>query len=192
MMNSGPVPPELATLDWLELAEQLDRIGFARTPALLSARQCAEVIDLFDRDDGTFRSTVVLARHAYGEGSYRYFANPLVPLVQNLRTHLYPPLAHIANRWAGLLGEQSFPDNLPELLDRCAKASQHQPTPLLLRYGPGGYNRLHQDIYGNLTFPLQVTLLLNKPDEDFTGGESVFVEQRPHAQWSTGQGSAKA
>jgi hypothetical protein len=177
-----PDLPALATLHWRELAEQLDRIGFARTPALLSPRQCAEMIDLFDRDNGTFRSTVVMARHAYGEGSYRYFADPLVPLVQSLRTFLYPPLARIANRWASLLGERSFPDELPELLDRCAAAGQHRPTPLLLRYGAGGYNCLHQDIYGELTFPLQVALMLNKPDEDFTGGESVFVEQRPRAQ----------
>ncbi|MGH3717632.1 MAG: 2OG-Fe(II) oxygenase [Pseudonocardiaceae bacterium] len=177
-MNGDPS----ATLNWRELAEQLDRVGFARTPALLSPRQCTELIDLFGRDDGTFRKTVVMARHAYGEGSYRYFADPLVPLVQSLRAHLYPPLARIANRWADLLGERSFPDELPALLQQCAAAGQHRPTPLLLCYGAGGYNCLHQDVYGDLTFPLQVALMLSRPDEDFTGGESVFVEQRPRAQ----------
>jgi uncharacterized protein len=125
---------------------------------------------------------VVMARHAFGEGSYRYFADPLPPLVQQLREELYPPLAQIANEWAERLGERTFPTDLDALLSECAALGQHRPTPLVLRYGPGGYNCLHQDVYGDLTFPLQFLVMLSRPDEDFTGGESVFVEQRPRQQ----------
>ena len=173
--------PALADLDWRALEFRLDSDGYAMTPPLLSPEQCAEVVAMFD-DDGRFRSTVIMARHAYGEGSYRYFADPLPPLVQNLRERCYPHLAAIANRWAQRLGERSFPDTLDGILDECSALGQHKPTPLVLRYGPGGYNCLHQDVYGDLTFPLQLLVMLSKPDEDFTGGESVFVEQRPRQQ----------
>ncbi|WP_433557027.1 2OG-Fe(II) oxygenase [Pseudonocardia xinjiangensis] len=168
-------------LDWVALQERLDVDGVATTPPLLSPGQCAEVVAMFDEDE-RFRSTVVMARHAFGEGSYRYFADPLPPLVQTLREQLYPPLATVANRWAGLLGERTFPTTLDDLLAECAALGQHRPTPLVLRYGPGGYNCLHQDVYGDLTFPLQFLVMLSRPDEDFTGGESVFVEQRPRQQ----------
>ncbi|GAA1310697.1 2OG-Fe(II) oxygenase [Pseudonocardia xinjiangensis] len=168
-------------LDWAALQERLDVDGVATTPPLLSPGQCAEVVAMFDEDE-RFRSTVVMARHAFGEGSYRYFADPLPPLVQTLREQLYPPLATVANRWAGLLGERTFPTTLDDLLAECAALGQHRPTPLVLRYGPGGYNCLHQDVYGDLTFPLQFLVMLSRPDEDFTGGESVFVEQRPRQQ----------
>ncbi|WP_158886712.1 2OG-Fe(II) oxygenase [Amycolatopsis anabasis] len=171
----------LSELDWDKVGDDLDRSGFALTGPLLTRAQCAEVVDLFDVDE-VFRSTVVMARHAYGEGRYRYFGDPLVPIVRDLRERLYPPLARIANRWAELLGERSFPAELDGLVAECAAAGQHRPTPLLLRYGPSGYNCLHQDVYGELTFPLQVAIMLNRPDEDFTGGESVFVEQRPRQQ----------
>jgi hypothetical protein len=173
--------PALDHLDWPQLAAELDRNGFAPTPKLLTAAQCAEIIALFDRDE-VFRSTIVMAKHAYGEGSYRYFADPLVPLVQTLRERLYPPLAEIANSWAERLGERRFPTDLRALLADCAAAGQRRPTPLVLRYGAGGYNCLHQDVYGELTFPLQVAIMLSRPDQDFTGGESVFVEQRPRQQ----------
>jgi hypothetical protein len=178
---SKPANALLAALDWPALGCQLDASGFALTPPLLSPTQCAEVIDMFE-DDGRFRSTVVMARHAFGEGTYRYFSDPLPPLVQTLRTNLYPPIAEIANRWAGRLGERRFPETLDGLLAECAAVGQRQPTPLVLRYGPGGYNCLHQDVYGDLTFPLQLLIMLSTPDEDFTGGESVFVEQRPRQQ----------
>ncbi len=168
-------------LDWTDLEADLDRAGVAVTPPLLSAEQCAELIALYDRD-ALFRSTIVMSRHAFGEGSYRYFADPLPGLVAGLRESLYPPLARIANRWAARLDEPPFPEDLPGLHERCAAAGQHRPTPLLLRYGPGGYNCLHQDVYGEVTFPLQVAFLLSVPDADFTGGESVFVEQRPRQQ----------
>jgi hypothetical protein len=172
---------DLDMLCWDEIADRLDRDGFVLTPPLLDAAQCRELIDTFD-DDGAFRSTVDMARLSFGEGRYRYFADPLPPLVQTLRTELYPPLAAIANRWAGLLGEDGFPESHAGLVDACAAAGQRKPTPLVLRYGPTGYNCLHQDVYGDLTFPLQVLVMLNEPDVDFTGGESVFVEQRPRQQ----------
>jgi hypothetical protein len=168
-------------LDWTELDRRLDDEGVVGTPPLLTPAQCAEVIAMFDEDE-RFRSTVVMARHAFGEGTYKYFADPLPPLVQQLREQLYPPLAAVANRWAGRLSERTFPDRLDDLLDECAGVGQKRPTPLLLRYGPGGYNCLHQDVYGELTFPLQFLIMLNRPDADFTGGESVFVEQRPRQQ----------
>jgi uncharacterized protein len=173
--------PALANLDWPALESRLDGFGYAMTAPLLSPDQCAEVVAMFD-DDARFRSTVIMARHAYGEGSYRYFADPLPSLVQALRESCYPYLAAIANRWAQRLGERSFPETLDGTLDECAALGQRKPTPLVLRYGPGGYNCLHQDVYGDLTFPLQLLVMLNKPDEDFTGGESVFVEQRPRQQ----------
>jgi hypothetical protein len=182
--EADPATVDLQTLDrldWTALADRLDENGFATTPPLLTSRQCADLVDMFD-DDARFRSTVVMARHSFGEGSYRYFADPLPPLVQALREELYPPMARIANRWAERLGERRFPDTLDGLLADCAEVGQHRPTPLVLRYGPGGYNCLHQDVYGDLTFPLQFLVMLSRPDVDFTGGESVFVEQRPRRQ----------
>jgi uncharacterized protein len=179
-------------LDWEQAEQQLERSGVALTPPLLSPGECADLIGGYDRDE-LFRSTVVMARHAFGEGDYRYFGDPLIPVVRDLRTRLYPPLAQLANRWAERLGDRgalgappgpgpAFPERLADLVARCAAAGQHRPTPLLLRYGPGGYNCLHQDVYGDITFPLQVAIMLSTPDVDFTGGESVFVEQRPRAQ----------
>jgi len=180
-MSTAAPDRALHRLDWSALQEQLDADGVATTPPLLSPQQCSSVVAMFDEDE-RFRSTVVMARHAFGEGSYRYFADPLPPLVQTLREQLYPPLATIANRWAERLGERTFPTTLDDLLAECAALGQHRPTPLVLRYGPGGYNCLHQDVYGDLTFPLQFLVMLSRPDEDFTGGESVFVEQRPRQQ----------
>lgn len=171
----------LARLDWPALDEQLDHWGYAVTPPLLDREKCDELIDLFDVDE-RFRSTVVMSRHAFGEGTYRYFGEPLPPIVQELRVELYPPLADVANRWAEQLGESTFPGALDGLLALCADAGQHKPTPLLLCYETGGYNCLHQDVYGDVTFPLQATIMLSTPGVDFTGGENVFVEQRPRAQ----------
>jgi hypothetical protein len=173
--------PGLDALDWAELGHRLDADGFAITPPLLTPEQCDSVRGLFDVDE-LFRSTIVMARYAYGEGCYRYFADPLPPLVQALRSRLYPPIARIANGWAERLGERTYPETLDGLLAECAAVGQTRPTPLVLRYGPSGYNCLHQDIYGDLAFPLQFLVMLSRPDEDFTGGESVFVEQRPRQQ----------
>jgi uncharacterized protein len=171
----------LAALEWTALGDDLDRRGFAVTPPLLTAGECRELSDGFD-DPSWWRSTVVMARHGFGEGMYRYFADPLPALVAELRTGLYPPLAAIANRWAEQLGGRPWPERHHDLLARCAAAGQTRPTPLVLRYGPGDYNCLHQDVYGDVAFPLQVAVILSEPDADFTGGESVFVEQRPRGQ----------
>jgi uncharacterized protein len=171
----------LSELDWPTLGDELDRWGFAVTPPLLDEGQCRELSELFEVDDA-FRSTVVMSRHAFGEGTYRYFADPLPAVVQRLRVELYEPLAKIANEWAAQLGTGAFPDTLDGLIEVCAAAGQQRPTPLLLRYWAGGYNCLHQDLYGEVAFPLQVTVMLSVPDEDFTGGENVLVEQRPRAQ----------
>jgi uncharacterized protein len=171
----------VSELDWPVLGEELDRWGFAVTPPLLDEDRCRELSELFEVDEA-FRSTIVMSRHAFGEGTYRYFANPLPALVQRLRVELYEPLAKIANEWAAQLGTGAFPDTLDGLIEVCAAAGQHRPTPLLLRYWAGGYNCLHQDLYGEVAFPLQVTIMLSAPDEDFTGGENVLVEQRPRAQ----------
>jgi hypothetical protein len=181
MSTLATATPALDALDWTQLGSGLDEQGFAITPPLLTPEECAQVSRMFD-DDDRFRSTVVMARHAFGEGRYRYFADPLPELVQTLRAGLYPPLARIANAWADRLGEPPFPATLEALLGACARVGQTKPTPLLLRYGPTGYNCLHQDVYGDLTFPLQFLVMLSRPDEDFTGGESVFVEQRPRQQ----------
>ena len=168
-------------LDFAAIGRELDRNGFALTPPLLTSRECDEIIGMFDAP-GVFRSTVVMARHQFGEGTYRYFDHPLPTVVRRLREELYPPLAVIANRWAVRLEEPSHPLDLAGLHARCAVADQHRPTPLLLRYEAGDYNCLHQDLYGEVWFPLQVAVLLSEPDVDFTGGENVFVEQRPRAQ----------
>jgi hypothetical protein len=171
----------VSQLDWPALGEELDRWGYAVTPPLLDAEQCRELADLFEVDEA-FRSTIVMSRHAFGVGTYRYFADPLPDVVQRLRVELYGPLARIANRWAADLGTTEFPDTLDGLIEVCAAAGQHRPTPLLLRYWAEGYNCLHQDLYGEVAFSLQVTIMLSVPDEDFTGGENVLVEQRPRQQ----------
>ncbi len=163
------------------LHEQLDTDGVAVVEDVLTAAECAQISALFD-EDAHFRSTVDMARHAYGRGRYRYFADPLPPLVAQLRTELYPDVAQVANGWAERLGERTYPATHEEFRAECAAAGQRRPTPLLLRYGPGDHNRLHQDVYGDLTFPLQLLVMLSRPDEDFTGGESVFVEQRARQQ----------
>ncbi|MEU6386592.1 2OG-Fe(II) oxygenase [Streptomyces bauhiniae] len=178
---AGTGLPALPALDWAALAAELDEEGVALTPPLLTPGQCADLRAMFD-DVALFRSTVTMARHRFGEGLYRYFAHPLPDVVQGMREQLYPPLAQVANTWAERLDEPGFPRDHDALVAACAAAGQDRPTPLLLRYERGGYNCLHQDVYGDLTFPLQVAIMLDRPDEDFTGGESVFVEQRPRAQ----------
>jgi len=169
-------------LDWAAVRHELDDRGFALTPPLLEAAECAELARLFD-DDGRFRSTVDMARHRFGAGHYKYFDNPLPGPVAALRAGLYPGLAAVAGAWAERLGEPNgFPEDLDAFLERCHAAGQRRPTPLMLRYGAGGHNTLHQDVYGEVVFPLQALTVLNRPGEDFTGGELVLVEQRPRAQ----------
>ncbi len=172
----------VSELDWPALGGELDRWGFAVTPPLLDEEQCRELSDLFDVDEA-FRSTIVMSRHAFGEGTYRYFADPL-PASRAAAPGRAVRAAGEDRQPSGRTSSArtSFPDTLDGLVEVCAAAGQHRPTPLLLRYWAGGYNCLHQDLYGEVAFPLQVTIMLSAPDEDFTGGENVLVEQRPRAQ----------
>lgn len=172
----------IAALDWGAVAAALDREGWAVLPGLLSDAECDGVAGLYDRDE-LFRSRVHMARHGFGRGEYRYFAYPLPPLIGALRGGLYPRLAPIANRWHERMGmDVRFPAEHGEFLARCHDAGQARPTPLLLKYGAGDYNCLHQDLYGEHVFPLQVALLLSAPGNDFSGGEFVLTEQRPRMQ----------
>jgi hypothetical protein len=168
--------------DWKQAAAELDGQGWAVLPRLMTAADCDRITALYDQDK-TFRSTVVMARHGFGRGEYRYFSYPLPRLVKKLRTALYPHLAPLANGWQARLGEaMRFPDSHADYIARCHSCGQTRPTPLLLRYGPGDYNCLHQDLYGAEVFPLQVAVLLAEPGRDFTGGEFVLTEQRPRQQ----------
>jgi hypothetical protein len=172
----------LDVLDWKRIAAELDARGWALTGPLIDDADCASLAALYDEEAG-FRSRVVMARHGFGQGEYRYFSYPLPPMVQGLREGLYAPLAWIANRWMARLGEERrFPPTLADMLDRCHAAGQARPTPLLLKYGAGDYNCLHQDLYGDHVFPLQAAFLLDRPGVDFEGGEFVLVEQRPRQQ----------
>jgi len=178
----GSLAARVDALDWHALRAQLDARGYAVSAPLLRAPECAALAQLFD--GGRFRSTVEMARHRFGEGTYRYFARPLPDVVETLRVSLYGHLAPIANAWSALLGggDDAFPLDHAALLARCRAAGQQRPTPLLLRYGPGDWNALHQDLYGDVFFPLQVLCVLSEPGVDFAGGEIVLLEQRPRAQ----------
>jgi hypothetical protein len=164
------------------VGSQLDAYGWAILERLLSEAECSAIANLYPHDEH-FRSHVVMARHGFGRGEYKYFAYPLPPAIQQLRTTLYPQLAPIANRWnEAMKVDVRYPSTLDEFLARCHKAGQTRPTPLLLQYGEGDFNALHQDLYGELAFPLQVAILLSEPGRDFTGGEFVLTEQRPRMQ----------
>jgi hypothetical protein len=169
-------------LPWAQLRAQLDDKGHAITPTLLSSHECDLLSELFDH--GTFRSTIDMARYRFGDGRYRYFDHPLPDAIAALRSSFYSHLAPIANEWAQLLrGENpKFPDEHEQLLARCRAAGQDRPTPLILRYGEGDWNALHQDLYGEVFFPFQVLTILARPGVDFEGGEFVLLEQRPRAQ----------
>lgn len=170
------------TVDERSLAADLDRQGWAILPGLLTVAECAEVVDLYD-EESRFRSHVVMARHGFGKGEYKYFRYPLPDLVGELRQALYPRLAPIANRWNEALRIRGrFPDTLADFLSRCHAAGQQRPTPLVLRYGVGDYNRLHQDLYGAHVFPMQTTVLLSAPGRDFSGGELVLTERQARMQ----------
>jgi hypothetical protein len=169
-------------LAWPAIGDDMDELGIASAGRVLVADECATVRRLYD-DDGRFRSTVDMARHRFGRGEYRYFDRPLPPIVSELRAAFWPHLLPIAREWAERRGRAApWPDDFDEWLDRCHAAGQTRPTPLLLRYGPGDWNALHRDLYGDLVFPLQVAIGLDRPGDDFTGGEFVVVEQRPRAQ----------
>ncbi len=186
MGMGNAISDRLGNFDWGLIAGQIETGGHARTGPLLSADECAGLIALYDQAQ-YFRSTVDMARYRFGEGQYRYFDNPLPPLIADLRRALYRHLAPIANDMATKLpGMAHYPAELEAFRQICHAAGQCKPTPLLLRYEAGGYNRLHQDIYGAVYFPLQAVFLLNRRETDFTGGEFLLLEQQPRAQ-SIGQ-----
>ena len=176
------IAERVACFDWEAIGQSLDARGWARLPALLSGGECDATAALYGPGD-RFRSHVVMARHGFGKGEYRYFAYPLPDTVQTLREALYPRLVPIANRWHERLNlAPRFPSSLAAFLQRCREAGQARATPLLLRYGPGDFNCLHQDLYGEHVFPLQVAVLLSAPGVDFEGGEFAITEQRPRMQ----------
>jgi hypothetical protein len=172
----------IASYDWNALAEELDGYGCAVIEKLLTSEECANVAALYPHEEH-FRSHVLMARHGFGKGEYRYFKYPLPDLLGGLRTALYPRLAVVANQWNERMSiEQRYPQTHAEFLKLCHDAGQARPTPLLLQYVPGDFNCLHQDLYGDLAFPIQVAILLSEPGRDFTGGEFVLTEQRPRMQ----------
>lgn len=176
------IEQRVAAIDWARVAADLDGYGWSVIEQLLNAEECEEIASLYD-DDERFRSTVVMARHGFGRGEYKYFAYPLPAPIAELRTSLYPGLAPIANRWNVAMNiDVRYPSAHADFIARCHKAGQSRPTPLLLQYGENDYNCLHQDLYGEHVFPLQVVVLLAEPGRDFTGGEFVLSEQRPRMQ----------
>ena len=184
LMNAPALSLEnlTASPEWTDIAARLDADGYALLPRLLAPSACESLVDLYD-DDSLFRSTIVMARHNFGRGEYRYFKTPLPSLIQHMREALYAPLAEIANEWfSRMKSEARFPATHEEFIRRCHLAGQARPTPLLLKYGAGDYNCLHQDLYGEHVFPLQIGVLLSQPQDDFTGGEFVLTEQRPRMQ----------
>ncbi len=169
-------------VDWAQTSTDLDAQGWAVLPKLLSAAECDAISGMYDGGEG-FRSHVVMARHGFGRGEYRYFSYPLPPLIQDLRTAAYPHLAPLANRWHERMGKAvRFPEDHAAFIERCHAAGQVRPTPLLLQYGPEDYNCLHQDLYGEHVFPIQMAILLSDPGAEFEGGEFVMTEQRPRMQ----------
>ncbi|OHD01592.1 MAG: proline hydroxylase [Sphingopyxis sp. RIFCSPHIGHO2_01_FULL_65_24] len=181
-VGSCAVIRRVDAIDWPAVTASLDAEGWAVVPGLLAGAECDALATRYDATNG-FRSHVHMARHGFGRGEYRYFSYPLPPLVADLRTALYARLAPIANRWHARMGmAERFPEAHADFLARCHAAGQARPTPLLLNYGPGDYNCLHQDLYGAHVFPLQAALLLSAPGDDFTGGEFLLTEQRPRMQ----------
>jgi len=172
----------IQTVDWQRAAQELDVQGNAVLEGLLAASECQDLSALYEKDD-LFRSRVIMARHGFGRGEYKYFEYPLPPLVTELRAALYPKLAPVANRWNAAMGiGVRYPEDHAEFLQRCHDAGQAKPTPLLLKYEKGDYNCLHQDLYGEHVFPIQVALVLSQAGRDFTGGEFILTEQRPRMQ----------
>jgi hypothetical protein len=182
VMKNTPTASRVAAVDWKKVRWSLEDAGWAILPGLLAPAECRRLLDLYS-EDRRFRSTVDMARHRFGQGQYRYFGYPLPRIVQSLRTHLYARLAPIANDWARALRQRlAYPATLAEFLSRCARAGQRRPTPLLLTYREGGYNCLHRDLYGEVAFPLQMTVFLSRPGADYEGGAFLLVEQRPRQQ----------
>jgi hypothetical protein len=169
-------------IDWDEALSHLDERGFALLPRVLRRKTC-EDIAAFYADEERFRSTVDMSRYAFGRGEYKYFKYPLPAIVQQLRSSIYPRVAPLANEWLDRLGKQArFPETLSAFTEQCHREGQKRPTPLLLKYGPGDFNCLHQDLYGDIFFPFQLTFFLSQPGKDFEGGEFVLTEQQPRRQ----------
>jgi len=167
---------------WPEILEQLNQQGFAQIPGVLAPEECADLASKYDSSE-LYRSTIKMERYRFGKGEYRYFNYPLLPLIARIRTNLYSPLAELANQWNHNLSvHETYPLKHEDFIKQCHKAGQLRPTPLILKYEAGGYNTLHQDLYGDMYFPFQVVFLLTEPGRDHTGGELVFVEQLPRAQ----------
>ncbi len=180
--SHAPLAGRLDAVPWRAVEEQLDSAGCAVLPALLTAEECDALIPLYAQD-AAFRSRIVMSRHGFGRGEYKYFAYPLPQLVALLRESIYPRLVPVANRWHEALGlETRFPPRHADFIRRCHEHGQLRPTPLMLCYGEGDYNCLHQDLYGEQVFPLQLAVLLSEPGRDFSGGEFVMTEQRPRMQ----------
>ncbi len=176
------VAKRIDAIDWQRVSSELDRYGCAMLPGLLHANECDRLTALYSRDD-LYRSRIVMARHGFGRGEYKYFAYPLPEIVGALRTSMYPQLVSVANRWSEVMRiDARFPPTHAEFIRRCHDAGQTRPTRLILRYGEDDYNCLHQDLYGEHVFPLQVAILLSAPGSDFMGGEFVITEQRPRMQ----------
>jgi uncharacterized protein len=188
-VKEGPAAPtagspagRVAHYDWNGVADDLETQGSAVLEKLLSPEECRAIASFYP-DDSRFRSRIVMSRHGFGKGEYKYFSYPLPEPIGSLRSALYARLAPVANHWNGRMGiAVRYPEKHEDFLKLCHEAGQLRPTPLLLQYGPGDYNCLHQDLYGELAFPLQVAILLSEPGEDFTGGEFVLTEQRPRMQ----------
>jgi uncharacterized protein len=180
---ASSVADRVEGLDWEELSKSLDERGFAVTAPILSEAECSSLVDLYGDDSG-FRSHIVMERYRFGIGDYKYFAHPLPELVAELRKAIYPHLAEIANRWAELFGDKGlvYPPDHESFLQICHRTGQTKPTPLMLHYVTGGYNCLHQDLYGDVSFPMQMVFLLGQQGRDWQGGEFILVEQRPRAQ----------
>lgn len=180
-MTATSMEERIAACDWNAVDADLDAFGVGRLGPLLTARECEALIETYD-EEAAFRSRVIMARHGFGKGEYKYFKYPLPDLIAETRARIYPHAARTANRWAEILGRQErYPEDLEAMLDICHRAGQLRPTPLLLRYESGDYNCLHQDLYGEHLFPLQLVILLSDT-ADFEGGEFVLTEQRPRMQ----------
>ena len=182
LLKSSRTSARIETLDWEEIGKNLDEHGNAALPSLLTAQECKALASLYPNEGG-FRSRVVMERHGFGRGEYKYFSYPLPPIIEVMRTDLYNRLAPLANKWnESMKIDVRYPEKHRQFIKRCHDAGQKRPTPLLLQYSGGDFNCLHQDLYGEHVFPIQVTFLLSEPGKDFTGGEFVLTEQRPRMQ----------
>lgn len=182
LTSKQTIEARISGLDWQRLYRELDERGYALPGRLLDGEECETLIENYDRDS-LYRSRVVMKRHNFGLGEYRYFSYPLPDLIGRMRAAAYPFLAPQANRWGERMKqEQRYPEDLPAFLAECHARGQERPTPLILKYGAGDYNCLHQDLYGETSFPLQLAVLLNEPGRDYEGGEFVLTEQRPRMQ----------